>query len=351
MASQLLPTRVRTASITTRTVAVSIALVAITLPSAAHAAPALLPGTDTVFTIECDQAGETIPALQLFSVDPTTAALTSIGAGDPSVTDSNCAGPAVTDPVTDAVYFIDQSRDNASLTSISPTTGSSSVIAEFRLASDGTTTIYPDALAIDPAGEAYAVRSGELYSLDLATALLELIGDGDSGADRIYALAAHPVTGTIFGVSSNGPSELFSFDPVSGEATSIVSISQTNIYSMAFDSTGTLWLTNYNNASDETELATVDIDDWNATYATVASMTLVSDPTYSGFYVQSLFITSTAWPEATDPDQPGGPVDPEPELAATGATMQVSVLVIGGALLLALGIGALTAGGRARRLP
>jgi LPXTG-motif cell wall-anchored protein len=334
--------------------ALGAALLAAAPLAAAYAAPGALPDTDDLYTIECDTARGTVPALQLFRIASDTAVLTAVGTGDATVADDNCAGPtASVDPSTNLVYFIDQTRDETSLTRMNPVTGASTVIAEFRLASNPAATYEVDALTIDPQGKAFVVRQGELASVDLATGLVTPIGDGDSGSlNNIYALVAHPSSGVIYGISSNGAGVLYSFDPVSGEATSITSITQTNIYGAAFDSSGTLWVTNYVGATNATELASVDVANWTASYTSAGPLTLATNPTYVGYYTQSLFLTSEAWPDATDPDEPGDGIGSGAggeELAATGARGDISLSIMGGALASLIAGGALLALRRPKR--
>jgi hypothetical protein len=305
---------------------------ALGVSSTAIAAPAPLPPTDALFTIECDDASGTVPPLQLFSINPTTAVLTAIGTGDPTVGDSNCGGPtASVDPTTNLVYFIDQTRDNTSLTRMDATTGLSTVIAEFRLASDPTITYDAAALTIDPWGDAFVVNQGDLARVDLTTGRVTPIGDGNSESlSNIYALVAHPSTGVIYGISSSGPGVLYTFDPTTGTATEITTIAQTGIYGAAFDSAGTLWVTNYVGATGETELASVDVANWATSYAAVGGLTLGANPTYADYYTQSLFLTSEDWPEVPPRDGPdGGADDDGNQLAATGSPTESNAVLLG----------------------
>lgn len=324
----------------------SLSMVFLSTAKLAYAAPPELPATDALFTIECDDAKGTVPPLQLFRINPLSAVLSAVGNGDPTVIDSNCAGPtASVDPSTNLVYFIDQTRDNPSLTRINATTGVSTVIAEFRLAGDPLSTYDPNALTIDPFGNAFVVNQGELASVDLATGLVTPIGDGDSGSlSNIYAIVSHPSTGIIYGISSSGPGQLYTYDPDTGEATLITAISQTGIYGAAFDSSGTLWVTN--SASGGIELASVDVTNWATSYAAVGTLTLATNPTYSGFYTQSLFLTSDAWPDVSGPDDQdggsgGGGDTGSDELARTGppsavtslVTLSLATMLLGGVVL------------------
>lgn len=341
-------------------VAAPLALGAALVPTAAHADPAGLPATDSLFTIECDSGpGGSVAPLQLFSVNASTGALATIGSGDAGTPDGdNCAGRASQDPTSGRVYFVDYARDRDSLSYIDPSTGTTEVVDVFTRA-DGADALFTVwAFTIDSSGSAFATDGTAIFSVDLDTAELTVIGDGVSGvAGTLNALAAEPGTGQLYGINSNATvPNLYTIDPETGEATALAPITQRYVYGFAFDSSGWAWIARYDPTSGDTKLGTVDVGDWAATYTDVAPLRLPGAPDYD-FYIESLFITSTAWPEVPTGDGDGasdggtgGPADggaestdddvrAAPELAKTGASTEVAFSLFGAAVL-AFGAGA-----------
>lgn len=315
------------------------------IPTAAFAAPATLPTGDTLYAIECDSGPDSsVPSRQLFTVDPATAALTAVGTG--TAYGSYCAGPAAVDATTGTVYFVDWAVGRT-LSIMDPATGLTTEVGVFN---DGEGTYDVDAIAIQPDGDAFALYNGTLFSLDLATAEMTLIGDGASGAPtEMWALTAHPQTGAIYGVSSYDGSALYTFDEATGDATLVQEVAQQNVWALAFDSAGTLWVEN------NYELATVDVADWTATYAPVGTFSLASAPEYGDYFTESLFILPAQdqeeQPEEEQPEeeQQTDGETAQPELAETGADPALVGMLGSIGLLALLGGGiALTMQRRAR---
>lgn len=338
---------------------------ALLAPSAAHADPAPLPATDTVHVVECDQAGGTLAPLQVLAVDASTALLTPIGTG--AADSAGCSFDATIDPTTGIAYII---ASDDTLWAFDPATDATSLRGAFRLATDDSALRQLVALAVDPRGDAYGIdANGQLYSLDLATAEITPIGTAPELVGGINALAAHPITGELYAVTYAGGASLASYDTTTGALEIITLIAQSEIYTMGFDSSGTLWVLNYGSGTQT--LASVDVADWSSTYSAAGVLRLASDSARN-YYTEALFITSSAWPDFVEPQAPdadggsndggsgeGGAGDGDagdgvdaksaPELAATGADSAVALsLGAAGALLLLAGGAAVMIQRRAR---
>lgn len=209
------------------------ALVLITASPASAAARAI-PTTDAMYIVSCDDAGGSTEVL--FSVDSATAALGQIGAGIGQ--ESGCAGQPAWDATTNTAYYFDFFPD-ATLNKIDLATGVTTSIAPFF---EGVTPIDVDAIAIGLDGAAYALSSGTLYDLNLATAELT---DPLSSKTDVFGFAVDPTSGLFYGVTDLG--EVYLIDVATGAANFLDDLTVTpgeNVLSLQIDSAGTFWYLN-----------------------------------------------------------------------------------------------------------
>jgi hypothetical protein len=227
----------------TATVAVS--------PSYAADAPRTLPAADTMFALSYGPYYSG-PA-NLHSVDAATAQ--SIQVGGAPVGDYSFASQPAWDPVTKAAFFISASSPTTErLATMNTSTGELTVVDNFTLEGEN---FLVDAIAISPAGVAYANSNGELYSLDLKDATLALIGPTKSG---MFGFAFNPA-GVLYGIdrttlnadsttelsrnlytinTDTGASTLVTTFEFPARETAFSFLSQPN--SIQFDSNGILWI-------------------------------------------------------------------------------------------------------------
>lgn len=325
-------------------VLIAVAVLAGSAPAAADPAPVNLPATDVVHVVECDTAGGALQPLQVLSVALPAATLTPLGGGSP--TSAGCSYDATIDPTSGIAYFI---ASDDTLWSFDTASTTSALIGTFRLATDEAATRQLVAIAIDPRGDAYGIESsGQLHALDLSTAKIRPIGAPPVPRPVINTLAAHPVTGELYAVTYGGDLGLYRYDTGSGAFTLVTTITQRDIYTMGFDSAGTLWVLEY---TGNPTLAAVTITDWAGTYTAQGTLRLASDPTRN-FYTESMFLTSSAWPDFVEPKSPrggGGNENADPELAATGAESPAAAMILGLGLVGLLVGGALLTAARFRR--
>jgi hypothetical protein len=184
------------------------------------------------------------PDLQLASVDVSTATATKIGAGG-NVNTLNCPQQGAWDAVTSTAYFpaYDSAGLAESLLSVDLTTGVSTEVAGFTLV--GAPALV-DAIAIGTDGAAYAISSGELFSLDLATAGLTAIDTNAVVDPTIVGIAVDPSSGGFFTINRTG--EISSIDVTSGALTPVAQTAFTpgasSPSSLQIDSNGTIWVEN-----------------------------------------------------------------------------------------------------------
>ncbi len=282
----------------------------------ASAAPAFadgrtIPSGDRMYTLDC--AGAEVLNIQGYSVDSFTGAITAIGAGTPAVGDG-CAFQAAYNAVTGVSYFVEQ-RDIDSvfqaLFTFDPATGLSVEVGQFF---EGVTQIDIFSIAIGPNGDAYAItEGGEFYSLNLANAQVTYIATLSTGS--IFGFAADPRTGVFYAVRTD---QLYTLDVTTGVLTPLYVLdfgANTNAISMQVDSSGVLWFLNGPQGSAPSL--------WSA--GTTAGTEVLSGPILesdSEVFVGSLLIVPAKLPAT-------GPADLSVALLAG-----LGVVLLGGALVL-----------------
>ena len=298
------------------------ALILIGASPAAAAGSSIDPG-DSLYAIDCDVT--VYNDWQLMSVDPTTAASTTIGDGSGSTSEDfyACAGQPAYDVSTGKSYYIQWQYDTDPqqyfLASIDLTTGDSTTIGEFFYI-DGEFPTYPyvESIAIGLDGSAYAFSQGFLWSVDLSSGELTPI---DESLSNVYGFAVDPTTGIFYAIDYNN--DRFTVDTSDGTYVYLDTVTlpaETTIYSLQIDGGGRFWI--------EVDDSNLDSDAglWSFAPADAAA------PTYSGefiddpYYTEALLIVPGAALAATGADFGG--VAP---LAAGGAA-----LALAGAALLAL---------------
>jgi hypothetical protein len=290
---------------------------------AAGAAPAsaALPEGDTLYGIACpyysaDDAK--LPPLQLLDLDSDTAVGTPVGVGTPSLAPIDCALQGAWNPVTQTAYAVAQVVGGpVSLVTIDLASGVSTPVGQFTLSGAPT---YVAAIAISLDGIGYAIGNNVMYSVNLATAELTVVG----ASTNMDGLAFDPSTGLLYGLQNTG--NLYLMDTTTGGLLLLGYVGQGATYSMTIDSAGVLW---YHN---DTWLGG---DDYEAGLWSVPIDDLAGGPEFAGTvsvgegnpYVEGLFLT---WP-------------PPPALAATGSTDAASapIALTGAAALLLAGVAAI----------
>jgi hypothetical protein len=207
--------------------------------SPALAAPpiprALVTGS-SMYAVGCGTPAD----LQLISVDGSTAAGTEIGAGS-NINSSTCASQGAWDAVTHTAYYPAQDGTVATLVSVDLTTGVSTEIGGFALPSGAPTMV--DSMAIGTDGAAYALASGTLYSVDLATADLTPIAP--VSYPWILGFAVDPTSGEFFTINDVGL--ISSIDVATGVLTTVGQTSfngPPSTFSLQIDANGIMWVEN-----------------------------------------------------------------------------------------------------------
>jgi len=249
------------------------------------ATPALAAGNavdpgDAMYAINCDSVYND---WQLFGVDSTTAFSTAIGTGT-GVYTGTCAGQPAYNPATGVSYYIQWFDESDELASIDVATGVSTTIGEFVWENgEFPQTVQADAMAIAADGTAYLLGEGELWALDLSDGSIEPIGE--SLIDT-YALAVDPVTGTLYGITSNN--DIYEIDPATGAVSLVDTIAFPSkghyVYSLQFDQAGTFWI----EADEVGESYVANL--WSFTLATVDAPVLSGAFTDGPFYTEALLI-------------------------------------------------------------
>ncbi|MEQ1735306.1 MAG: hypothetical protein ABL886_02605, partial [Rhodoglobus sp.] len=284
----------------------------------AHAAGRNIDPGDSMYTINCDQIYND---WQLLSVAPPTAISTPIGDGDGTSEFGGCADQAAYDLTDGTSYYVQITFDGENvhwaLAEINVATGVSTTIDEFWWENgEFPELVRVDAIAIGSDGAAYALGDGTLYSLDLASAIVDPI---DFECVTAFAFASHPTTGDFYVVERGG--EVWRFDDIGSgcELTSLGSLIHadldlsdsevTGVFALQIDGGGTFWI------DVQTREGFTDL--WSFTPSTldapVRSGVFTDDP----FYTQTLLII------------PGVVA-----LASTGSTATVAPLLAAAALLL-----------------
>ncbi len=273
---------------------------------------------DSMYTINCD---DIYNDWQLLSVAPPTAVSTPIGDGTGNGDLGGCAGQPAYDVTTGKSYYIQITYDGEfshwTLAEINVATGVSTTVGEFLWDNNEFPELVRiEAIAIGPDGTAYAIGSGTLYSLNLATAVVDPIDE----TLIAFAFASDPNTGEFYAVDHAG--EVFQFDDIttSGDLTSLGFLAHpdldldgelTGVFSLQIDGGGTFWI-DVATREGESQL-------WSFTPTTLDAPVLSGLFTDDPFYTSALLII------------PGLVA-----LASTGATVTALPSAVGAALLLAL---------------
>jgi hypothetical protein len=205
--------------------------------------------------------------LQLFSVDGSTAAGTEIGSGS-NINSSTCATQGAWDAVTHTAYYPATDGTVATLVSVDLTTGVSTEIGGFTVA--GAPTMV-DSMAIGTDGAAYALSSGTLYSVDLATADLTPIAA--VSYPWILGFAVDPTSGEFFTINDVGL--ISSIDVATGVLTTVGQTSfngPPSTFSLQIDSNGIMWVENDDQDANSNWIAEL----WSVDPANVAGSAIYS---------------------------------------------------------------------------
>ena len=265
----------------------------------------VLPAGDQLFGLDYN----TGPYDQLYSVDTTTAALTTVGTSR-----AGQVGPlsASYNPVDNTAYYVlDAASDN--LASMDPSTGASRVLG----------TITPSiqdarAIAFSPSGSGFIVATNstngtaaKLYSLNTSTLVTTVISS--SGTDLngdAASLFYNPSTAGLEVLTTLG--SLYSVSSA-GVFTLIASTAPPSWYFVGAqaDSNGVIWATDGNTSGT---LATLTRSGSTLTPENIAATNLGSNT----MYLQAMFLVPTA-PEPSIPE----PTSPStPTLAETGVDLE-----------------------------
>jgi hypothetical protein len=321
--------------------AASLGLVAIgVVASPAAAAGPALPTGSALYALSCDS--DAFDNLTVFSIDVTTAAATQLGDGSPDVDD--CSYQAAWDASTGTAYV---DVDAGTLATVELTTGYATPVADFTI---DEVEYDVDSIAITPAGDAYAIIDGVLFTLDLTTGALTGIGP-IANTGTLYSFAADPTTGELIAVSVGG--EVFSVDPITGTGTLLAQLDipvgdVTNyfVYSLQIDTAGVYWLeVDVRAFTGEGESTDDSSQLWSTTRAALGDPAVLSGTlTVDGetpLLESLLFVPAPVVPVI--PAVPVVPVEPAavvppvvPTLANTG--VDAAPLAAGGALVALLGV-------------
>jgi LPXTG-motif cell wall-anchored protein len=202
-------------------------------PALAVSGPSL-PANDKLYVIECDSTDAL--ALQLYGVNPVTGEPTTIGEG---LSGSNsCAYQGAQQPGTDWFYYL----DNPTLLRVDLVTGDTEVVGDFSVGGSPEYGVY--SLTFGPDGTAYALAFDNLYTIDLTNAELTYLSAPavyDIGEGYPYAFAYDYTTQKFYFVE-DGDDGLYELVPSSGEKTLLATNTDYEVYSMAFDADGNLWV-------------------------------------------------------------------------------------------------------------
>lgn len=309
--------------LTTLALAASAAIAMIGAAPASAAGSTIDPG-DSLYAINCDTVYFN---WQLLSVDASTGFSTKIGTGDGyDETYFACAGQPAWDASTGKSYYIQWHYTEGAdtfLASIDVTTGVSTEIGEF-FSGSGEFIDYPyvESIAIGKDGAAFALSDGNLYSVNLATAELTLVGPS---LYDTWAFAVDPTSGEYYAIDED--SVLFRVDTATGSYENLGNIpvaEDSYIYSLQIDGGGTFWI----EVDDDTEAGA---SLWSITLSTLATPVLSGEFIDDPYYTEALLLI------------PG-----EPVLPATGTDFSVAPIAAGLAGVLTL-LGAAVVVTRRRR--
>lgn len=238
-------------------VLVTVVAAGVSLSSApSHAAGRTVPPGDGLFTVACNQG---VPNGQLLSVDSSSGSSLRIGPGNPAE-NSDCGVLATWDQATDTAY-VEYANTAGSYYTVNLATGISAFA--FNPSLNGVPVPYDDfnTIGISPDGVGYALVDTTLYTVNLATGAMTLLGPCGSIDDDVYSLAVDPITGVMYGLSES-ENDLYTFDTSTGAATLVTTLTMgagDTTSDMQFDSNGTMWvLTDVANKAVEADLWSFD---------------------------------------------------------------------------------------------
>jgi hypothetical protein len=224
--------RFRVRTVVSASIAAAVLVLSASPALAAGPAGRALPAGSAMYALSCYGPVDG----QVFSVDVQTAAATTIGNG--GSVDSNCAEQGAWDAVTHTAYYPAYTFATDSLVSVDLTTGVPTKIANFT---QNGAPARVDSMAIGVDGAAYALSSGQLYSLNLSTA--ELTSIAAVSGPRLYGFAVDPTSGEFFAIDTIGL--ISSINVTTGALTTIGQTAFTpgsSSYAMQIDSDGTMWV-------------------------------------------------------------------------------------------------------------
>lgn len=268
--------------------AVSALMVAGSATMAQAVAPTL-PATDAMYALNCNNNFPYSVGL----VDPTTGALTGVGAQ--SDIQGDCFGQGAQDPVSGYVYNIDYSYGSQFLVKIDTVLGIRTVIGQFYDA-DNDQTVSPWSFAIDNEGAAFLFTNASVYSLDLNTAVVTWIADTGIGA---YASAVDPTDDTLYAIEydNNDGTQFYSINKTTGAKTSVGNYFTATgglslPTSLQFDSAGIAWTLDSDNSTTYQQIWSFDPSNFNGSGNLQSTLAYNSDNTQ--WWSESLLITRGA---------------------------------------------------------
>jgi hypothetical protein len=292
--------------------------------SAFPSPPNALPAGESLFATSCVEIAAT--PIQLVGVDA-GAVTTPVGSGTDLGGNFSCGLAGAYNATNGQTYYV-VLGDTPSLATVNLSTGVSSIVGALTNAVGGA-SVRVFGLAINAAGQAFAAdfvsgdpSLGHLYSVDLTTGVLTLIGT-DLGTHRFEALAFSP-DGTLYAYDTDtfAPSELFEIDTTFATATPVDGTSfrgTGRVMAIQFDSTGLEWLVAYDAETTSSNLYSVDIESDSTTSQGTLSSSLAP------YFFASLILAPT----------PVAPVVDDASLARTGMnpSSTSSVLALAGGLV------------------
>ena len=220
-----------------RILTVGASLMLLVMPAHAAAANPTPPAGDKLFEVSCYHLANDH---QLHSLNVRAGTRTPIGDGvGTGDTGSPCATQGAVKPGTDWLYYTD--GHSHGLFRVNLVSGEVESIGEVLFDGSRVNLI---SLAIDDSGNAYGLTENLLYSLNLSTATLSTEKQSDvfaSTGGYPFGFAFDPRTGEFYVVESvNGGLYRLGID--TGELTLLATNTDVVVGSMAFDSSGRLWV-------------------------------------------------------------------------------------------------------------
>jgi LPXTG-motif cell wall-anchored protein len=300
-----------------RLLAVAATIATIALPSALVISPAVANGTgpslpsagDRLFAMASNGTGKAFG-----SIDVSTGA--AVGLATDRLSGDAFTGAAY-DPTTGTPYVINE-ISNHQLQSLDSATGALTTVAKMWLGSPSVYK-YGRSIAIADSGAAYAIVDNHwLYSLNLVTAEVILIGD--TGRTDLPSLAFNPVDDLLYAV--DGTNGVFTIDLATGAATQ-VGENAASMCGFQIDRAGVVW---YKECGGDLFSAT-DLEDIAGTAHAHGPVTIDSaaPQIWAILYV----------PDYVAPYSPGGGLANTGVVDASGFALAGFVLIAAGAVVAA----------------